>query len=382
MYAPSARGGHARYTWELLCALHRANDPNLQVELVTSRDIDARFRDGPYRVNAILSSLAQRSSFATPLHWIVSRLLHYPTRERAFCRWALSDGGIAAIHFQEFTPWLAARAFRRLRRAGIRLVFTVHNVRPHAYPRIVPRRVVDRWNRRAWMACDCLLVHTEHLREQLSKFLRGGHPPIYVAAHGVWTVKDRASTLPLSERLKWRRLLFFGQIRRNKGLHTLLDAMRYLPGFRLTIAGEASEPDYVEQEVRPRVAQLQRQGANVELVDRFVDEDEVEALFRSHSAVVLPYSAEFSAQSGVFFLALAYSVPVIASGSGGMGELLRHPVGVTFTPGEPEALAEAVKDLFSRASGRRLADAIDVARRSMSWDAPAASTITAYKAHI
>ena len=53
-------------------------------------------------------------------------------------------------------------------------------------------------------------------------------------------------------------LLFFGTIRRNKGLDLLLDTVEQLQGMHLTIAGEARESEYFHSEVVPRVEQLRQ----------------------------------------------------------------------------------------------------------------------------
>src|SRR5207245_1496283 len=106
------------------------------------------------------------------------------------------------------------------RRMGKRTLFTVHNIYPHRYPSIVPKAIYHRWLRSAYRLCDGLFVHTDRLATELSAFIGEGAPPIHVVPHGVWSVErsagDRAPSI--DERASWKRLLFFGQIRRNKGL--------------------------------------------------------------------------------------------------------------------------------------------------------------------
>ena len=92
-----------------------------------------------------------------------------------------------------------------------------------------------------------------------------------------------------------KRLLCFGAIRPYKGLHVLLRALELLPQCDLTVAGEPEEPRYLEQ-VRDLARRLP--PGHVELIDRFVSEQEVADLFGRSGLVVLPYTS-FSAQSGV-----------------------------------------------------------------------------------
>jgi glycosyltransferase involved in cell wall biosynthesis len=173
--------------------------------------------------------------------------------------------------------------------------------------------------------------------------------------------------------------LFFGAIRRNKGLHLLLDAAAKLRGYGITIAGESLEPEYFESEVMPRVRSLRSAGADVELHDGFVPDDRVGGLFTAHSAVVLPYTDQFVAQSGVAFMALAYGLPVVASEAGGLKDLLgEHRIGETFETGSADALAAAVRRLHEQADPDELDRDIRAARRRFSWQAAAGATIAAY----
>ena len=86
MYTPTASGGHARYTHELLTALSHRGDV-AAVELVTSEDVDPRFRSDRYPVHPILPRLAHRREFRTRLGWAMNRATHYPRCERRFLAW-------------------------------------------------------------------------------------------------------------------------------------------------------------------------------------------------------------------------------------------------------------------------------------------------------
>jgi hypothetical protein len=67
MYTPSPRGGHARYTRELLGALSAYDGgTSLHPELVTSQDLDTAFDSVDYTINRILPRLAGRGEFSNP----------------------------------------------------------------------------------------------------------------------------------------------------------------------------------------------------------------------------------------------------------------------------------------------------------------------------
>jgi glycosyltransferase involved in cell wall biosynthesis len=381
MYTPSADGGMAQYAWELMHALSaHARGGGRRFELVSGCDLEEQFKSEAYPVHAILPPLRHRSAFSNKAAWVASRLRHYPHREWAFLRWLRGRPDIDGVHFQERTPWLASWMFRRVRAMGKKVFYTVHNVSPHNYPALVPRATVDGWMRNSCMACDGLFVHTEPLAAQLSQFLGDGHPPIQVVPHGVWTVRDTSGVPSVDERLKWKRLLFFGAIRRNKGLDVLLRAMDQLPGYCLTIAGEPLERQYFADEVLPQIERLRAAGVEIDLQDHFTPDEAVAGLFARHGAVILPYTQEFVAQSGVIFMALAHEIPVVASEAGGMRDLFaQYKVGETFKESTAAALAGAIAGLHDGgADAGRLIEEIRAAKRRFSWGAAASATIAGY----
>ena len=378
MYTPSADGGHARYAWELLTALSK-QPRGFSYELVTSQDFDHQFKSDLYPAHAILPVLQHRNTYRTKLSWATSRVMHYTRREKMFLNWLRARPDIAGVHFQEWTPWLAAPLFRRLRRMGKKVFYTVHNIVPHKYPPMVPKPLMHFWIRRACRLCDCLFVHTEPLAEELSRFLRGVHPPIQVVPHGVWTVENVVQAQPLAERLPAKKLLFFGEMRRNKGLHLLLQAAELLKDYSITIAGEACDGAYFREQIVPQIKRLGEMGVQINLMARFIPEAEVGPLFATHSAIVLPYTGQFKAQSGVVFMALAHELPVVASEVGGLRDLLnQYKIGVTFHDPTPQALADAVRSLFSDSAQDKLIEQIRAARERFSWTEAARRTIDGY----
>ena len=178
------------------------------------------------------------------------------------------------------------------------------------------------------------------LRATLSDLLGPGHPPIHVTPHAVW--EERVSPATATEPPRPgepARLLFFGAIRANKGLHVLLRAMSRLPGCTLTVAGEPEGVGYLD-EVRALIAALP--AGRVELVPRFVGEAEIAGFFDRAHLVVLPYT-EFAAQSGVLHQALAHVRPVVATAVGGLGESVRTwGIGEVVAPGDELALADGI----------------------------------------
>lgn len=379
MFTPTAHGGHARYTWELLQALTRQSRGNFRFELVSSEDLDPQFRSSAYPVHPILPLLKDRSEFSGKAHWVASRLAHYPRREWKLLRWLKTRPDISAVHFQEWVPWLAAPVFKRIQAMGKKVFYTCHNVYPHKYPRFIPRGVQHGLLRAACRQADGLFVLTDVLARELSSFLGPGHPPVTIAPHGVWTVPQTQRVPSVCQRLPWKRLLAFGSLRRNKGVDLLLRAAEFLPGFGITIAGEPLHRDYFDNELLPLVRRARAAGTQVNLIDRFVPDEEVPELFSTHSAVVLPYTSGFVAMSGVAFMAMAHEIPMVASEAGGLRDLFsQFPIGQTFKEHTPQALAAAVTALWANGATGNLSEQMNNAKLHFSWQQAARATIAGY----
>jgi UDP-glucose:(heptosyl)LPS alpha-1,3-glucosyltransferase len=169
--------------------------------------------------------------------------------------------------------------------------------------------------------------------------------------------------------------LFFGMLRKDKGLETLLEAAARVPGeaFRLVIAGFPI--DYRADEVGALVS---RAGVRDRVLLRlgYVDPEEVAAYFGAADALVLPYAPSYRGGIGPLTKgACAYGRPVIGADVSGMGDFIaRYQVGLVCRPGAPEALAGRLREFLALrgeerdAMGRRAA----AFGRANTWEAMAA----------
>jgi glycosyltransferase involved in cell wall biosynthesis len=136
------------------------------------------------------------------------------------------------------------------------------------------------------------------------------------------------------------------------------------------------EPRYFEQ-VRDLARRLPL--GRVELIDRFVDEQEVVDLFGRSSLVVLPYTS-FTAQSGVLHQALTHARPVVASDVGALGESVRRwGVGEVVPPGDERSLAWAIEQALDPGRYRAAVESIACIRGELTWTRTAEATIEVYR---
>jgi beta-1,4-mannosyltransferase len=146
-----------------------------------------------------------------------------------------------------------------------------------------------------------------------------------------------------------------GAIRPYKGLAEALDAWETLPldrPRRLVIAGNPSE--------EPGVRELLDRAAlhpTVLLHARKIPAGEMQLFLRSADVALLPYLR--SLNSGALMLALTFGLPVIVPAGGGLAEVVADSFAVTFEPGRPGAVAEALlaADRLATPDARRAAAA-------------------------
>ncbi len=163
-----------------------------------------------------------------------------------------------------------------------------------------------------------------------------------------------------------RILLFFGYVRRYKGLHVLLDAMRLVPpdlGIHLLVVGEFYDD---EQKYRSHVRDLNL-DARVTIRSDYLPNEEVAKYFSAADAVVLPYVS--ATQSGIAQIAYNFDKPVIATDVGGLAEVVLHDkTGFVVPPGDPAALANAIVAFYRRDRGAAFTLEVEKEKKKYSWD--------------
>jgi glycosyltransferase involved in cell wall biosynthesis len=134
-------------------------------------------------------------------------------------------------------------------------------------------------------------------------------------------------------------LLFFGRITAYKGLDVLLRAflnLRQEREIKLLIVGSGSLAPY---------AYLLRDMKGIEIVNRWIGEDEIPGFFKQASIVILPYTS--ASQSGVITIAASFAKPVVAAEVGGIVEQIDHGrTGLLVPPASVIDLESAIRLLL------------------------------------
>jgi glycosyltransferase involved in cell wall biosynthesis len=267
---------------------------------------------------------------------------------------------------------------------GSFIVLTVHDPLPHKWR--FPR--ATRWLERKMLATayalsDRLLVHNDVGREILVHEFGQNSERIAIVPHGAYAPVETATDFPSFDRI---RLLAFGSIRENKGLHLAIEAVQnanvdrgHIP-VHLTIAGtpyNAGEREYWDC-CKQRIA---RAPENIEVIERYVEDDEVQPLIARHHCMLLPYTTFYS-ESGVAILALSHARPILATATGSMGELIeRGACGVPIASASVDCVAEAIRTATHLGAQRLQTmgkNGSTFVRHIRSWEANADATIEVY----
>ncbi|UEG49518.1 glycosyltransferase [Ferruginibacter lapsinanis] len=157
-------------------------------------------------------------------------------------------------------------------------------------------------------------------------------------------------------------ILFFGFIRKYKGLDILLDAVAKLQmaDCKLLIAGEFYEDRKTYDE------QIERLGIKGDLILRtdFIPDSEVKYYLCAADVVVQPYRN--ATQSGVTPLAYHFEKPMIVTNVGGLPSLVPDDkVGLIAEP-NAESIAEKIKEYFDKGEAHFLPHLVEE-KKKYSW---------------
>ncbi|MBT6235020.1 MAG: glycosyltransferase [Bacteroidetes bacterium] len=217
--------------------------------------------------------------------------------------------------------------------------------------------------------CDGFVTMSESVLSDLKQFTTtkpaAYNPhPMYESFGPQLEKADARKKLGLQEDGKY--LLFFGFIRKYKGLDILLRAFAdkriQEAGIKLIIAGEYyDKPD----DYQAIIKECNLENALVQAND-FIPDSEVSTYFSAADMVVQTYKT--ATQSGVTQIAYYYHNPMLVTDVGGLAELVPHnKVGYVTSPDINE-IADAILDFYSNSRETAFIENIKTERLRFTWD--------------
>ncbi len=225
-----------------------------------------------------------------------------------------------------------------------RIIALTDNIIPHE------KRPGDQLFTRYFLkSCDAVVTMSEKVLNDLNSF--GLNKPARMVPHPLYdNFGDAVTKAAARERLKLAPndtiLLFFGFIRKYKGLDLLLSALKQVNDLRpsnkykLLIAGEFYEDQSGYEK------QIEELGIRNELIlhTHFIPETEVKYYICAADVVVQPYRS--ATQSGVTPLAYHFEKPMIVTNVGGLPSVVPHEKAGLVCEPDPSSIAHAIQQYF------------------------------------
>ncbi len=229
-----------------------------------------------------------------------------------------------------------------------KVVYTAHNVLPHDEEerRAFGMKFAFRW---IYSLSDFVITHSEQDKNDIMDTFGVGPARLKAIPHGDYDfcrLVSQKSRTAVRKRYKIRDgeklVLFFGAIRRYKGVHKLISALanvghRELP-MKLLIVGRPVYEKYFD-ELESLIAEKGLED-RVILIGKYVPFEEIGDFFKAADIVALPY--EHIYDSGVLRLAFSFAKPVIATRVGIFNQLVAEGENGFLVDDDTSAIAEVL----------------------------------------
>lgn len=225
---------------------------------------------------------------------------------------------------------------------GYCTVFTLHNLEP-TYPlKPVWLDYLGHWmaanlSSKVIVYCDTSRILLKKKYGRKSRVFQVEHPNVIQYYPNVVSQEEARKQLGLSK--EHLVFIFFGGVRPNKGIETLIQSFQKLEGenYRLLIAGKIFPPDSYARSLQEMACADPR----IMFYLQYIPDDEVQIFLNASDVVVLPFARILT--SGTTVLAMSFHRAVIVPRMGCLPELVEPDVGWTFNPRDPEALLNAMR---------------------------------------
>lgn len=169
--------------------------------------------------------------------------------------------------------------------------------------------------------------------------------PIYDCYEGLEKFEPGAERKALGYSAGDKVILFFGYVRKYKGLDILLRAfpgiLKDIPEAKLLIVGEF----YDDPQIYLSLIDELGIKNSVKIVNQFVPNEAVGKYYSASDVVVLPYRT--GTQSGILNVAYGFERPVIVTDVGGLAESVDEgSTGLIVKPESPEAIQGVIRRFF------------------------------------
>ena len=251
----------------------------------------------------------------------------------------------------------------RLLNKKIKIIAIADNIIPHE------KRIGDTFFTRYFVkSCDAFVSLSESVLDDISMFTDSTFKkfiphPIYDIFGDIILKEKAIENLGLKPIHK--HLLFFGFVRKYKGLDLMLKAMadsRIIDlGIKLIIAGEFYDD---KSEYTDMIADLGI-AENIIMKSNFIPADKVKDYFCAADMVTQTYRT--ATQSGVTQIAYSFNRPMLVTDVGGLAEIVpNNKVGYVISQ-NPTEIADAIIDFYTNSKEEYFSNNTRLEKKRFSW---------------
>ena len=257
--------------------------------------------------------------------------------------------GISIFHFHVFhTNILILFNLLLVKFVMGKVILTIHDVT--SFANVNNSNFISKY---IYKLTDLVLTHNEFSKDEIIKITPLLKESIHIVPHGNYTPfikirKDKSKSraildLPQDKTI----LLFFGMIKKVKGLDVLLKSLRQVvdkdPDVVLLIAGKPWKNEF---SIYQKIIDDNNLSNNVILHAKFIDYEDVEHYYCASDLVVLPYKKIY--QSGVLMMTLSYERPALVSDLPPLKEMITdNENGFLFESENEEDLTYKILEIIS-----------------------------------
>lgn len=215
----------------------------------------------------------------------------------------------------------------------IKIVRTIHDVESHDRFNLA-ERVFDLFTLGSGKYIDGYVILNAKDKNYVEKKLK---KPVAVVPHASFSYYFERPCNDSKDKINYK-IGFFGRIEPYKGLDLLVDAfeMSKTTNLKMLIAGSGS----INNDLLVRI----NNNDSIELINRYIRDDEFQPLLESVDFVVLPYKR--ASQSGVIPMCFAGGKTVVATKVGALEEQVPKGTGLLTTP-DSSAICRQIDYLYS-----------------------------------
>lgn len=283
----------------------------------------------------------------------------------------LKNGNYDIIHTEWFTfspiDYLFLSSFKR--KYNVKYVATVHDILPFN------EKCYDMlYHRKLYALADSVILQAPNNIERFASLFPESKQKTHMIPHGhMLDYVEMADKIESREKLKIPQnktvFLFFGQIKKVKGVDILLESIAQLKDkyseLYLVVAGNVWKSDFTSCE---NIIKKYNLDSVLKLDIRYIPDEEVKYYYSAADVCVLPYTDVY--QSGVIQLAYGYKKPVISSDLPAFTQFVKEgETGYISKAGDCHTLAQAIeKALIQKDNLQRLGEnGYSLVRNELDW---------------